>query len=122
VAGRPITNQARGPGEAVQKRDGITIGRGVGELTPALKREGLVRDLVRKLQVARKDAGLSVSQRIELGLVTDSGELQEAIREHREYIMEELLAVRLEHAPLADARGTTDFSIEGHQVQATMRW
>ena len=113
--------QENNPRYGVAEEGGLLVALDL-ELTPALKREGLVRDLVRKLQVARKDSGLSVSQRIELGLVTDSGELQEAIREHREYIMEELLAVRLEHVPLADSQGTTDFSIEGHRVQVTMRW
>jgi len=92
------------------------------EIPPALKREGLVRDLVRNLQVFRKDAGLSVSQRIELGLSTESPLLQEAIRDHREYIMDELLATRLEDAPLDPFQAETTVSVEGQSVHATMRW
>jgi hypothetical protein len=37
-----------------------------------------------------------VSQRIELGLATENSQLREAIGDHREYIMDELLPVRRE--------------------------
>jgi Domain of unknown function (DUF5915) len=70
----------------------------------------------------RKDAGLSVSQRIELGLVTESPELQEAICVHREYIVDELLAVRLEYTALDPFNAKLDLVVDGHPVQATMRW
>jgi isoleucyl-tRNA synthetase len=92
------------------------------EIPPALKREGMVRDLVRNLQVFRKDAGLSVSQRIELGLATESTELREAIRDHREYIMDELLAVKLEDGALDSFQAETIVTVEGKSVRATMRW
>ena len=92
------------------------------ELTPELKREGLVRDLVRNLQVMRKDAGLSVSQRIELGLHTDGRTLQDAICEYREYIQDELLATRLEEGTLEPANARQEIVIEGETVLATMRW
>jgi isoleucyl-tRNA synthetase len=92
------------------------------ELTPELKREGLVRDLVRNLQVMRKDAGLSVSQRIELGLHTESNVLQEAICEYRDYIQDELLATRLEEGILEPANARQEIVIEGETVLATMRW
>jgi isoleucyl-tRNA synthetase len=92
------------------------------ELSDALKREGLVRDLVRNLQVARKDAGLSVSQRIELGLATESREIQEAICEHRDYIMDELLATSLEYGELHPFQAKVDVWLDGQLVVATMRW
>jgi isoleucyl-tRNA synthetase len=92
------------------------------ELTDPLKREGLARDLVRNLQVARKDAGLSVSQRIGLGLATESREIQDAICEHREYIMDELLATSLEYGELEPFRVKTEVSLDGQSVLATIRW
>jgi isoleucyl-tRNA synthetase len=92
------------------------------ELTDPLRREGLIRDLVRNLQVARKDAGLSVNQRIELGLATESREIQEAICEHREYIMDELLATALEYGELEGFKAKVDVSLDGQSVLATMRW
>ena len=92
------------------------------QIPEALQREGMVRDLVRNLQVLRKDAGLSVSQRIELGLTTESTQMQEAICEHRDYMMDELLAVKLESTPLDDTKARLDVAVENHTVHATMRW
>jgi isoleucyl-tRNA synthetase len=113
--------QAPDPRYGVAEEGGVLVALDL-EIPPALRREGLVRDLVRNLQVLRKDAGLAVSQRIELGLATESVLLHEAIREHREYIMDELLAVRLEDGTLDPFQAETTVTVEGHGVHATMRW
>jgi isoleucyl-tRNA synthetase len=65
-------------------------------ITPALKREGMVREVVRNAQNARKQAGLNVDDRIELSLSTTDDELREAIAEHKDGIMAETLAISLE--------------------------
>jgi isoleucyl-tRNA synthetase len=69
------------------------------ELTPALKREGYIREVIRHVQAARKDAGLKVDDRILLTLQTGSADLLEAISEHVDVIKQETLAVELGKTP-----------------------
>jgi isoleucyl-tRNA synthetase len=66
------------------------------ELDDALRREGLARELVNRVQNARKDAGLDVEDRIGLTLRTTSLRLREAIAAHAEYLSGEVLAVSLQ--------------------------
>lgn len=65
------------------------------EITPELKREGLVREVIRNIQTARKKAGLNVDDRIKLSLSTADTELSEAIEEYRDTIAEETLATEV---------------------------
>ena len=60
-------------------------------LTPALVREGLAREIISRVQRMRKEAGLAVSDRIRLWLGGDVAVL-EAMREHRDWIADEVLA------------------------------
>ena len=62
-------------------------------LTPELKREGLMREVIRHVQSARKKAGLQVDDRIILQLTTNDEQLRQAIDEHAEAIATETLAV-----------------------------
>lgn len=65
------------------------------ELTPALKREGTMRELIRYVQEARKAAGLNVDDRIKLSFATDSKELASIYVEYADKIKEETLAVSI---------------------------
>lgn len=64
-------------------------------VSPELKREGLMREIIRNVQSARKAADFQVDDRIHLRLKTDDKELQKAIEEHKETIMQETLAVKI---------------------------
>ena len=65
------------------------------ELTDDLVAEGIARDTIRAIQQARKDAGLNVSDRINL-TVSAPQETLEALRTHEELVTGETLAVSLD--------------------------
>ena len=65
-------------------------------ITPELKREGLVREVIRHVQSARKKAGLQVDDRIELAIFSADTEITQAINMLAEVITAETLAVKLD--------------------------
>ena len=60
-------------------------------ITPALRREGMARDLISRIQRMRKDGGLAVSDRIVVRITGDL-DVVEAVEAHREWIASEVLA------------------------------
>lgn len=83
-------------------------------ITPELKREGLMREVIRQVQNARKQAGLNVDDRIKLELVTHDTELEKAIDEHTGTIAAETLANEIILVGSAKAEGyTAEVNIDG---------
>ncbi|MBA3854963.1 MAG: hypothetical protein C0503_11135 [Gemmatimonas sp.] len=60
-------------------------------VTPALRAEGMAREVVSRVQRLRKDSGLAVSDRIRLVVVGDAA-VQDAMRAHAAWIAQETLA------------------------------
>ena len=86
-------------------------------LTPELKREGLMREVIRHVQSARKSAGLNVDDRIVLALKTDAPELQKAIEEHADTIKAETLAETFADTP----ENEQTVKIEGEMLTICLR-
>ncbi|MFN5169175.1 MAG: isoleucine--tRNA ligase [Cyclobacteriaceae bacterium] len=82
------------PGWSVASEGGLTVALDV-TLTEELKREGIARDFVNRIQNLRKDMGLEVLDKIAIEVEND-GEAMVAITEFKEYISSETQAVRLE--------------------------
>lgn len=78
-------------------------------LTPELIAEGRAREIVSRIQAARKDADLDYTDRIVVRF-TAASELVAAIGAHREWIAGETLATRIEVA--TDASGLTPAPID----------
>jgi isoleucyl-tRNA synthetase len=85
------------------------------ELTPGLIDEGMARDVVRLVQDRRKELDLEFTDRIELGLVTDSPDLQRAVRTNTDYICNETLATRLETRAFERVDGA-EREVSGHPL------
>ncbi|HMS23767.1 MAG TPA: isoleucine--tRNA ligase [Candidatus Saccharibacteria bacterium] len=85
------------------------------KITPELQREGLMREIVRHVQNARKKAELNVDDRIELSLVTADKEVLQAIAEHKATIASETLASKLTHEQVA-LKYTEVVKLEGTEL------
>ncbi len=109
---------ARSPeGYAAQEERGYLAALAT-EVTRDLRLEGLARDVVRLVQNARKEAGLEVSDRIELSLSAD-GELREALERHGDEVASEVLAtdLYLGEQPAGDEMAPTgDAHVETHEL------
>jgi isoleucyl-tRNA synthetase len=92
------------------------------ELTPELKREGLMREVVRLVQSARKQAGLQVDDRIRLWLQTDDEALSQAIAEHADTIQAETLAQEMSVDGASETDGfKQDVHVEGAVLTVVLK-
>ncbi len=90
------------------------------ELSDDLLAEGLARELVHAIQTRRREVGCEFTDRIAVGMASESEAIQSAARQFREYIMEETLAVELGSEPLADSE-PAELQLAGHPVTLYVR-
>lgn len=91
------------------------------DITPELKREGQMREVIRQVQNARKEAGLNVDDRIVLRLDTHDSELGQAIAEHTETIKQETLANTLVTAGDEFVEGyAADVKVDGAELAVSL--
>jgi isoleucyl-tRNA synthetase len=79
-------------------------------ITPALKEEGIARELINRIQNLRKEKGLEVTDKIELS-VQKHNEISEAILNNNEYICSETLAIKLNYADVLETVEKTEVDI-----------
>ena len=88
-------------------------------ITPELKREGLMREIIRHVQSARKQAGLQIDDRIVLSISSDDSEISQAVDAFADVIKSETLAVELNSA--ADESEKYDAKIDGKLVEISLK-
>ncbi len=88
------------PGWSVANKDMLTVALDIA-ITPELLEEGIARELVNRVQKERKDNGLDVTDRINL-TIEDHEMIKSAIINFSNYICAEILADRIEFAPIAE--------------------
>ncbi len=88
-------------------------------LTPELKREGLMREVIRHVQSARKKAGLQVDDRIELNIASSDAEITQAVDIFADTIKAETLAIKLGSA--ADDMEKYDVKVDGKPVEIYLK-
>lgn len=84
------------------------------KLTPALIEEGLLRELLSKVQNLRKTSGFAVEDTIQLYVEADE-ELQAVIDKYHDFILSEVLATEL--IPSAEGVDASVEDINGHKTK-----
>ena len=107
-------------GFAVAEERGLVVAVDV-TLTPGLVREGLARDLVRRIQSLRKDADFQLDDRILTFYETDE-EMAQVVAEWGQYVRDETLSRELIRGPLpSDVARQETCKLEGHAVTLGVR-
>jgi isoleucyl-tRNA synthetase len=88
-------------------------------VTPELAAEGLARDVVRVVQLARRDADLAVTDRVTV-TVEASPEVATAIRQHEAFVAGEVLASELTLADVGGAGFAGEVG-EGETIRVAVR-
>ena len=90
------------------------------ELTPELRAEGLMREIIRHIQTARKKAGLNVDDRIEINFISENTEVLNSFKKFEQEISKEVLASKAEIS-----ENELDFvqvvKVEGSEVKISLK-
>ena len=91
------------------------------KLTEELRQEGYVRELIRRIQQLRKEAGFEVTDRIELYCKADKA-INGAIQEHTDYLKAETLAQELSTEDIpSEADITSEESLNGKKAKIALK-
>lgn len=90
------------------------------ELTEQLRAEGWARELVRRVQELRKQAGFDVADRIDAWYET-APDIVAALEPHRDYIRQETLSVSLTAGPPPEGLAGAEFILSDHPVRVAVR-
>lgn len=85
-----------------------------------LMKEGVLRELIRQIQVYRKEANFKVEQRIELAIKSNSELINDVVKTYKDKILAETLAVSLSEE-LTNADMTKDANVADENVTISLR-
>ena len=83
-----------------------------------LKVEGVVRELVNRIQTRRKELDLDVTDSIELSVKTESTLVRQALETRKDYISGETLAVSL--AEVSEIQDAWEVELNGEQAELSL--
>ncbi|MFN4145723.1 MAG: isoleucine--tRNA ligase [Runella sp.] len=83
------------PGWLVASQGNLTVALDI-TITDDLRREGIARDVVNRIQNLRKDMGFEVVDKINIKIENNDADLAEAIKANQQYISQEVQALSLE--------------------------
>ena len=103
------------PGWTVANEGALTVALDV-EVTDELRREGIAREIVKKIQALRKDSGFEITDRI--SVVVSSNEMSDAaVVEFKEYICNQVLADTL---VIGEVDNGEDIELDGFTIKVAV--
>lgn len=90
------------------------------EITPELRAEGLMREIIRHIQASRKKAGLNVDGRIELNFSSENEDLSGAFKKFIQEISKEVLAEKAEFSN-DELEFSQTVKIEGGEAKISLK-
>jgi isoleucyl-tRNA synthetase len=102
-------------GYVLAEEEGVTVGIET-VITEELRREGLARDLVRRIQNQRKEAGFNIADWIEVYYQAGS-KFTEVFAAHENYISSETLATSIKKAEPPKGAYAADYDIDGESIR-----
>jgi len=103
---------------AVSER-GVTVAIDI-VITSDLEAEGLMREVIRRIQNLRKEANFALDDRI-VTTYQAAGELAEAIEAWKDYIAAETLSVELIASSPNEEATTSEDQVDGHTLKLSVR-
>jgi isoleucyl-tRNA synthetase len=86
------------------------------KLTPELIREGMARELTRRVNGLRKEVGLTIADRIHLKVWSESEEVKQMIAEHGETLKQDTLSEALDFEPV-EAKNKIQFRVAEQDLE-----
>lgn len=104
------------PGWSVVSEGALTVALDI-TLTPELVREGMAREIVKRIQTYRKETGFDIVDHINI-LLEDRQEVREAVESFRTYISSQVLADSIDFAE--EISNGTEFDFEDFKLKAAI--
>ena len=104
------------PGWTVANEGALTVALDV-EVTDELRREGIAREVIKKIQAMRKDGGLEITDRIAVSVSKNAGS-NEAVEQFGEYISNQVLAGSL---TLCDSVDGETVELDGFSINVAIK-
>lgn len=107
------------PGWLVANEGNLTVALDI-TVTEELRREGIAREIVNRIQNIRKEKGFDITDRISV-VISSNVTSDEAINQFNEYISKQVLAANLDIAPVETfAEGANELDMDDYKLYATI--
>ncbi len=103
----------------LNSEDDLTVALDI-ELTNDLILEGNAREIVNRIQNTRKEAGFEVTDRIAVGVESDT-DVSKAVEKHADWIRREVLATELLCAEIDSPEFAKEWDVNDHRAKISVR-